>query len=172
MVLGYSCQSPRARGIDQKSRATRASFRGPVRSTSTPGLLALVSEVLRGRPAVPGHSGPGLRTHRVDQISRATHTRVLGPPVSTNTPGQIMPGSESPQGRPAVLRDSGQCPRARGVDQNSQVTPVRVRGPVVDHLSWETWALYGGTAVSIRGPGRLGPVPEAPRSGPLVPGNL
>ena len=125
-VPGVSLLCPRAPGVYQLYRVTRALVRGPpvstsgprrlrprsedARATSSPGQLGVVSNVPWDRPAVPGDSGPG-RTYRgFDQASRATpaHLRV-------------------PRGRPAVPGHSCLCPRARGDVQLSRLNVARIR---------------------------------------------
>ena len=61
-VPGDSHSSPKARGVDQLSRATRALVQGPGASTRPPRRIALWSDSLWVRPAVPGDSGPVPRT--------------------------------------------------------------------------------------------------------------
>ena len=109
-----SRQAPIACGIDQLSRLTQASVRGPAVLTSSSGRLVKRSVVPRGRPAHPCDMGPVRKTV-----------------LSSSWPWQRGPGSEGPRCRPTVPGDSGLCPRARGVDHMSQATLTRVRGPAV-----------------------------------------
>ena len=118
----------RAHRVDKMSRATQASARWPTvlnnspgrlrfgskghRSTSCPGRLGLVPDIQRGRPAVPGESGPGWRDRVVDQASRATRARAHGPAGMTSCPGRLGP-----------------MPETFGVNQLSRITRVLSVGP-------------------------------------------
>ena len=177
---------PRLRGFDQISRATRARVRVPVGSTSSPGQLALVSEVPQCRPPVLGDSGLGLSSHGVESFH-----------------GRLVPGSEGPWFRPAVLDVSRPCPSSQGVHQLSRTTQIRSEGPQfrpasqtiqdrvqvtaglthcpgdsgpcpsahgVDQQSRENQASAGGPTVSTSCPRRLGTVNKGPRCRSGFPG--
>ena len=108
---GDSVPYPRARGVDQLSRATGARVQGPTGSTSLPGLLrpgpecprcplavrgvGHGSKSPRGGPALPGASGTSLRTCVVGQLSRSTQVLFRVPEVSTICPWQLGPMSEA-----------------------------------------------------------------------------
>ena len=141
-VPGNSGPGPRARMVDQLSRATRNSARRPEASinssgrllflsegpwsTSFPGRLGPGSEATKGRPAVPGDSGPCPRGHGFEELSRVTgpcprahgverlsqgiQARARGTTVSTRRPGRHGPRYKCPRVRPAVPGDSGPCP--------------------------------------------------------------
>ena len=81
--------------------------------TSCPGRLRLGSEVLRGRPALPGDWRLG-----------------SWPTALTSCPGGLAPDSQSPRGGPAVPGNTRSGPWARGVDQMSRATRAIFRGPV------------------------------------------
>ena len=124
---------------------------------------------MRGRPAVPGNSGPGRRHCGVDQASLAPRARARGPAGSTGCPGGLGPASEGPPGRPAVQVDSGPSLKARVVDQLSQAL-----GPV----SEGTWVRPGvpGDRTRVRRPvgsticpGRYWPGSKGPRGPPAGP---
>ena len=69
---GCLALGPRAPGVYERSRATRALVGRTVVSTRRPGRLRPVSEGPRCRLAPPGDSGPGRRARGVDQLSRVT----------------------------------------------------------------------------------------------------
>ena len=117
---------PRPRGVDQISRAFPAHVPGPVSSTSCPGPLALGFKVLRGRPAVPGHSGLGLWAHEFDRLFRGNCARFRWPAVSTSSPGRLGPEPEGTQCRPPLPCDSAPGLLTRGVDQLSRVTRAQM----------------------------------------------
>ena len=128
--------------------------------------------------------GPGCRPD-----IPGTWAWVRGPAGSTNCPARFGNGSEGPHVQAALPDDSSLGPMARVVDQLSWVTRVRGRGPVVSTNTprfegpWVRPAVLGDSgsqvtrvqvpcpAGSTRSPGRLGPVPEAPRRLPDVPGD-
>ena len=179
---------PRARVVDQLSRATRAHVQGPADSTSSPGRIALGSVGLRGRPAVLGVSGPSLRACGVSSCA-----------------GPLTHASEGPQCLPGVPGDSVPCPMSHRVHQLSQVTWVLVGrttvstmrprrlGPViegsrcgptvlgnlgwyqrhhgVDQMSPATPAYVGVPKGSTRSPGRFRPGSKSPRVRPAVYGH-
>ena len=144
-VTGYSGSCPRAHGVDQLSRDTRAWVRSPSGSTSCPGDFRPGSEGPRCRPAVPGDlcsirepkfliSGPGhsrlcLRACGFDRVSRANHPRVRLPVGPRGSTGQLGLMPEGPRGRPAIPSDCGLCPKALGFEQLSRVIRDRARGP-------------------------------------------
>ena len=70
---------PSAPGVDQWSRATPVQVGGRTVSTSCPGRLTLVSDGLRGQPALTGHSGLCPRAHRYYQLSWVCRARVRLP---------------------------------------------------------------------------------------------
>ena len=138
--------APRAHGVDQLSRATREQVCVPAGSTSSPASITPGSEALggatrfpwcfgpesegpRGRPAIPGDSGPCPRSRDVDQHSWATLARVRGTVGSTRCPGQLGLLSEVPRGPPALPGDWHSGPRARGIDQLSQSSGPCSEGP-------------------------------------------
>eukprot|EP00108_Taenia_solium_P011553 TsM_000107200 transcript=TsM_000107200 gene=TsM_000107200 len=134
---GDSGPYPRARGVDQLSRATPALVQRPEGSTSSP---RATRASFRGTPVSTIGTGlfvPCPRVRGVDHISRATRF-----------------GSEGPRCRPAPLGDSGPGQRAHSVDQLSCATWARVRvpsastrGPMargVDQLSGATGAIPDG----------------------------
>ena len=57
-------------GVEQLSWATPGRVQGPTGSTSCPGRLGPGSDFPRGRPAIPGDSGPCPRARGFDQLSR------------------------------------------------------------------------------------------------------
>ena len=65
-VLGNSGLSLKARGVDQLYLIARVWVRVPTGSTSSPRLLALVSEGLRGRPDFFGDWGQGPKSRSVE----------------------------------------------------------------------------------------------------------
>ena len=93
------------RRVDQLSRANRTRVRGPVVSTSSPGLIALLSDGLRGQPDVPGDLGSGPKCRGVHQLSRTT-----------------QPGSEGLCGRPVFPGTSGPDLTYHAVDQSPRAT--------------------------------------------------
>ena len=148
----------------------------------------MLSEGPRRRPAFLGISGLSPRAPSVQQLSWATRTvpegmgveqlsqatravvRVtggstccpgrlglgpVGPPCRSTLPGALVSGPRS-RGQPAVQGDLGPCLISRWVDP----------------LSLATQALVGGTTVSIRCPGQLGPVPQGPWCRPDILGDL
>ena len=104
----------------------------------------------RGRPAVPGDSGPDPRAHGVIKLSQGTPDRLRGPAGWTCSRGPHVLASKSLRGRPAVPGDWGLGPNTLGVDQLSRVTRVPVRAP----------------AGLINCPGCIGPVSECARCRP------
>ena len=113
-----------------------------------------MSEVLQGRPAVPGDSGPCPKSCSVDQISRANHARVQGPRDRSDIPGDLAP-----------------CQRCRGVDQLSWMTRACVRVLKVS-TSCPGLLQYSLRARGVTScPGRLGPVSEVPHGRPPLPGD-
>ena len=149
------CPTVIACGFDKVSLATQASVRGPAMSTSSPGQLTLGSEVLWGRPGVPGYLGYCPRSRLVHQHPRETRARVRGPAGLTSCPGRIRPLSQGPRSRPAVPGDSGPGPRAHGVDQ----------------ISMATWACVPVPAISTSSPRQIRPVSLGPRCQPAAPGD-
>ena len=105
-----SQSSPRARGVRQHSRATRAPVDGP-----------------HCRLALPGDSGPSLRSCGLDQMSRPTWGGVPLPAVSHSSPERLGALVRWPAMSTSVLDDLRSGPRAHGVDQPSRVTRARVR---------------------------------------------
>lgn len=75
------------REVDQLSGAIRARAQGPAVSTSHPGRIRSRCKGRRGRPAVPGDSGPCPKARVFDQHSQAHHARVRLPAWSTSSPG-------------------------------------------------------------------------------------
>ena len=148
---GDSGQVPRACGIHQLSRATRALARGPSLSTSCPLRPGRESEGPQCRPALSGHLGLGSRARSVYLLPQATLAWVHGPSVwtslpgdscscprpvgSTSCPGRLTLMCEGPRCRPTIPGNSGQGRIAHGVDQLSQVIPATVRGLVVSTSS-------------------------------------
>ena len=174
-----------ARVVDQQSRVTRARAQppwgepvdlgksGPVRmpsvSTTCPRTPTLGSESPRGRPAVPGDSGPAPKSCGVDQQSRATHVSVRVPARLIRYLWRIGPRSECPRVRPGLPGDSGPCPRALGVVQLSRATLARLRGPAGSTSCSKTLVLGpvdpgGLTSCSVR----LRPAFEGPHVRPDV----
>ena len=101
-VPADSGPGPRARGVDQLSRPTRARVRGPAGSTSCPGRLGPGSEGPRGRPAVPADSGPGPCGPRWDPWG-CLDAGAVRPSLPTHSLGSCLhrvdclsPGPESP----------------------------------------------------------------------------
>ena len=113
-VPGNSHSSPRARGVDQLSRASRARVRWSGGSTSFPRPLGRVSEVPRVRPALPGESRSALRAKGL-----------------THGPRRHGPEPYGLRDRPAAPGASRPVPRARGFDQISRANRARVCWPVV-----------------------------------------
>ena len=111
-VPGYSGPGPRDHRVEELSRDSRAWVRTPSGSTSCPGRLRPGSELLRGRPALPGHLHLCPRALGVDLLSQA-----------------LGPGSDGPWARPAVPGDWGPSPKALSVDHLSLATRTRVRRP-------------------------------------------
>ena len=107
-------RSHATRASSAGQRDTQARVQGITGSRSCPGTLALGSERPRGRPAVPGDSGPAPNSCGVDQLFQATCTCVRGPSVS-----------------PCCPRLSGPVPMAHGVDQLSLAIGARVQRPSV-----------------------------------------
>ena len=144
-VPGDSGPCPMSRWVDQLSWGSRAHVRGPAGSTTfpgdsgwsrgpavsskSPGRLGPVSDILQGRPAVPGDLGPGRTERGVEQASRATRANVREPTGSNSCPGRLGPIPEASRCRPDVPGDWRFGPKARGVDQLSWLTWVRLRGP-------------------------------------------
>ena len=171
-VPGDCGPAPRARGLDQLSRAACAWVRGPPWSTSGPGRLGPGSEGRwceptlagasgsfprsRGQPAVPHVLGRLSRAQGVNQLSLATGARVQRPLVSTICPWRFALKSVFPQGRPTAPGDWGPGPSARRFNQLSCVTQARVRGP----------------AVAISCLAQLGSGAEVPLCRPAVPHDL
>ena len=133
-------QAPSACGVDQRSRVSRARFRGPAGSTGCPGPLGPVSEVPRFRPDVSGDQDQGPWALGVDLLSR---------PLGS--------GSKGPRGRSAVVCVSGLCPSARGVHQLSRATRTVPKGSGVEQLPLVTRACVRGPPGSTSGPGHLRP---------------
>ena len=125
----------------------------------------------QGRPAVPGDSVLCARARRVDQMSRATRACSGRPTESTSPPGPLGPVTEIARCRPAVQIYSRSCRRDRGFNQLFCGSGMSSRSCRVDQLSRSTHAHVGGPAVSTSCPGRLRPVNEAPRCGPVFPGD-
>ena len=160
--------APKALGVDQRSRATRARVRGPVVWTSCHRPLGPGSEFTLGLPAVAGDSGPCPRARGFDQLSRVTRALFGGTVVQPVVPGDSgrcpmsriidqasWANSVGRRGQSADSCDSGPCPRPCGVKQKSWVTPARVRGP----------------AVSTNRPGTLALGSEGPQRLPAFPGD-
>ena len=128
-------------------------------STSGPGRLALLSEVLCGRLDVPGYSGSGTRASGVDQHSWVTHAGVKGPAGLTSCPGQLGIGSVVPHVRPA-----------------HPATPARVLGPSVltscpRRLSPGSEVLHGRAAIRATHARVVGPAGLTSCPGGLAPGS-
>ena len=151
--------------------ATRAGALGPAGSTRIPGLHAIVSEGLRGRPALPCISGPGPMVWGVDKF-----------------PGPLRPMSEGPQFRPALLGESRSVLRAHGVDPRSWVTQAKAlwlagstscpgrlgpssKGPRGRPDVTGNSGQCPRALVSNSSPGRLALVSEGPRVIPAVLGH-
>ena len=146
-VPGDSHSSPRACGVDQISRASRAHARCPAGSTRRPRRLRPGSEGPRCHTALLGHSRFGPTDRGVDQLTRATLPCVQRPLGSTDFPGRLRPVPEGPwygpplpgdsssgprsRSLPAFPGDLGMCQMSRGVDQLSRGTQARVQDPVV-----------------------------------------
>ena len=96
-VLGDLGPGRRDRGVEQGSRATRASVRRPAGSTR-----------------YSGGPGPCPRPRGVNQMSLASPAQLRGPGGSTSYPGSLALGSEGRQGRSAVLGVSRIGLRAHG----------------------------------------------------------
>ena len=160
------------RGVENLSRLSLASVRGPPMSTSSPGRLALVSEGPRCPPALPG-----------DSRSRQW------PALSTSSPGRLGPMPEVLRAQPDVPGDLGPCSSACGVEELSRATRARVRWPAQSTKSHERHVLGSvdsrgrqvlpvdsgsgrGLTGSTSSPGRLGPMPEVLWAQPDVPGDL
>ena len=150
-VLGDSGRCPRARGVDQLSRATRVRVRVPVGLSRCPGRLQPGTEGPLGRPTVPGDSGPCLRARGIDQLYRATRALVQGPVVSLCAADVLRMG-----------------PRSPGVYKRSGATQSRVRSPAVDQLSRVTRGCARCPAWSTSSPGQLGSWSDVPRFRPGV----
>ena len=134
-----------ARDVDQLSRATQARFLGPAGSTSSPRRLAPSSDILQGRPALPGDSrlgrwpafstscpgdsGPCLRSCGLKQMSRVTWGLFPGSAVSTSSPVRLGPGSDGLRGQPTLPSHSRLGLRAHGVEQYYRVTRARAECP-------------------------------------------
>ena len=151
---GDSGLAPKACGVYQLFRATRACIRGPAGSTSCPRTFALVSESPRCRSALPGDSGLAPQTSG-----------------STSHSGPLALESEGPRVRPAIPGDSGPGPKAVGFDQLSRETRVLFRGPAVDQLSRTTRAHDQPPTGSTSCPGGIGPLPNGQRGPPAVLGD-
>ena len=136
--------APSALGVNQLSRATWASVRGPAWSTICPERHKLVSQVPRDRPDIPGDPGLGSSTRGVNYLSLPNWALLRWQAVSTRSPGRIALGSEGPRSRPSFWGDSRSYSWDRVVDQLSQATSQWVRG----------------SALWTRCPGRLGPGSE------------
>ena len=108
---------PKAPGVYQLSRETRARARCPAGLTICPGRLGLRLEV----PRCP-------KAHPVDQIFWATRAWVGLPTVLTSYPVCLWPGSEGPRFQPALLGYLDLGPRAHGVDQLPRGTQALARG--------------------------------------------
>ena len=154
VVHGDTGPGPRARRVDQLSRATGARIRSPSGSTRCPKRLRPGSEGPRGRPAVLGVSGLAPQTSG-----------------STSHSGPLALESEGPRVRPAIPGDSGPGPKAVGFDQLSRETRVLFRGPAVDQLSRTTRAHDQPPTGSTSCPGGLGPLPNGQRGPPAFLGD-
>src|SRR5512135_439180 len=104
-IPGDTDPGPRARGVDQLSRATQARVRAPLGLTSCPGQLAPrsdglgvvrcpgylwhMTEVSRARPAFQEDIGVDPRARSVDQLSRAPRDLVGVSVASTSCPGRL-----------------------------------------------------------------------------------
>ena len=114
-VPGDSHPCPRAHGIDEPSRVTRACdresaevdqkswairshVRWPAELTSSPGRLWPGIEGLQHRPAILGDSGTGLNDRGVDPIARAPRAMVRQPAGSTSCSRCLVIMSECPGG--------------------------------------------------------------------------
>ena len=75
-VPGDSGPSPRDRGVDQLSLATRGWFQVPARSTRSLWRLGPGSESPRGRPGLQGNSGPCPKPRGVSHIAWAIPARL------------------------------------------------------------------------------------------------
>ena len=132
------------RGVENLSRLSLASVRGPPMSTSSPGRLALVSEGPRCPPALPGDSrsgrwpalstscpgdsGPCLRSCGLNQMSRATWGLAPVPAGSKSSPARLGPGSDGLRSRPNLTSDTCLVPWTHGVDKFSRWTRDRAEG--------------------------------------------
>ena len=179
---------PYGPGVEQLSWATPGRVQGPTGSTSFPGRLGPGSDFPRGRPAIPGDSGPCPRARGFDQLSRVTRALFGGTVVQPVVPG-----------------DSGPCPMSRIIDQASWATQAHARaltgltscpvrfgprsvgrrgqpadscdsGPCprpcgVKQKSWVTPARVRGPAVSTNRPGTLALGSEGPQRLPAFPGD-
>ena len=121
-VPGDSGPIPKTRGFYHLYWATRAGDRGSMVSTNSPGRLGFGSEVpwssscpgrlrplpdvLLVRSAVPGNLSPGRKNRSVEQASWAILARVQVPVRSTCGPGKLGPEPYAPRGRRAVLHYS------------------------------------------------------------------
>ena len=139
-------------------------------SNNCPRGLALVSDGTRGRPTVPGDSGPSPRDCGFDHLYWAARAGAQGPAVLTNSPGRFGPVPQGPWGRLAVPGDSHLGPSACGVDQLSRTTRARVRGTAVSTNSPRRLKFVSEGPRSTCSPGRLGNVPDDPRGQTAVPG--
>ena len=79
--------APSALGVNQLSRATWASVRGPAWSTICPERHKLVSQVPRDRPDIPGDPGLGSSTRGVNYLSLPNWALLRWQAVSTRSPG-------------------------------------------------------------------------------------
>ena len=130
-ALGDSGPFPRARMVNQLSRATCACVQGPAESTSCSVRHRLLNEGRQCRPVVPGDSGPGPRAHGVDQLSRVSWALVRVPTFSKKGHRRLGPRSEGLRVDQLFQADSGPCASARGVDQLPRMTCSRFRGTAV-----------------------------------------
>ena len=87
------------------------------------------SEVPRGRPAVPGASGPVPRACGFDRLSWGTRARVRGPEWSTGFPVGLGPLPVCPRCGPALLGHTRLCPKPSGSTSCPGRQPARLRVP-------------------------------------------
>ena len=122
-------------GVDQLSRATRATVRWPARSTRSPGRLVLGSVGPQGRPVpqvtrawaegrgvarFPGQLALGSEGPPFDKNSRVTRVRFFFPTESTTCPARLVgPGGST--SCPEHFGPVSECPRV------STSSPWRLR---------------------------------------------
>ena len=141
-VPGISGPAPRARGVIQMSRTTRACVLGYMGSSArSVDPLSQATRVWVQGPAV-------------DLLSRVSWARARCPTGSTRCPGRFGFRSEGPRCCPAIPGHSGLGPRAHVFDKLFRANRARVRWP----------------AGSTSSPGRLGHVPQGPGCRPAVSG--